>query len=176
MLDAFRLMLIYTLIDPLRISVGGLFSAIGQPGLVVRVRIVQLGMLALGLLLLVPRFGIAGVAVAVDLMAIMGIASLLAQARVYVDLSLGHLFVVPTLALAIGVALAAGASTLPFVTGSDWLTGTTKTIVFLLVYSSILLIAEKQQISQMWQLLKSYARASRAPGTAPLIPSDNHEE
>jgi O-antigen/teichoic acid export membrane protein len=170
MIDAFRLMLIFTMLDPLKVTVGGLFSAVGQPGRVLRARAIQLGVLVLGLFLLGPRFGIAGVAVAVDLMLIVGIAMLLSQARIYVDISLRQLFVVPAVALTIGVALAAAASTLPLVAGSDWRTAIAKAAVFLPVYSTMLLIAERQQLIQMWELLISYFRASWPEGAVPPSP------
>jgi PST family polysaccharide transporter len=99
MLLAFRLMLIFTLLDPIRGTVANLFVAEGCPEKTVRARLVQLVVLVAGLLLLGPRWGIAGVAVAADIMLGAGILLLLWQARAHVDFSVVRLFAAPTVAL-----------------------------------------------------------------------------
>jgi O-antigen/teichoic acid export membrane protein len=80
MLDAFRLMLVYTMLDPMKITVGNLFIAVGKPGHVARARAVQLAVLVGGLFLLGLPLGITGVALAADGMLVVGMAILLWQA------------------------------------------------------------------------------------------------
>lgn len=153
MLDAFRLMLVYTLLDPIKLTVGSLFIAVGKPEKVLRARFVQLVVLIGGLLLLGPPLGITGVALAVDIMLVVGMVILLWQARSYVSFSLFRLFAAPGLALFLGMLLARGAIALPGVIGSDWRTGSVKVAVFLAVYGIVLLILERRQFHEMFLVL-----------------------
>jgi O-antigen/teichoic acid export membrane protein len=153
MLDAFRLMLVFTLLDPIKTTVAGLFIAVGVPEQVVRARFVQLVVLTAGLFLLGPPLGITGVALAVDIMLVVGIVILLLRARRYVDFSLVRLFVAPGLALLVGLLLARAAITLPGVLGSDWRTAFVKLAVFSTTFGIVLLISERQQFSEMFTML-----------------------
>jgi O-antigen/teichoic acid export membrane protein len=148
MLDAFRLMLVFTLLDPIKMTVGNLFIAVGHPGKVARARLVQLAVLVAGLFLLGPNLGITGVALAVDAMAVVGMAILLWQARAYVDFSLASLFGAPSLALGVGLALGYSAATLPGVTGVPVGMALAKILAFLAAYGAVLIILERRQISQ----------------------------
>lgn len=155
MLDAFRLMLIFTMLDPIKSTISKLFLAVGKPEEVIPVRLMQLTILIGGLFLLGPIFGIAGVAIAVDAMLVTGIIMLLWRARTYVNFSLRKLVVAPTLALLIGLMLAYSLSKLPSVVGSDWRTGFVKLAVFSVGYSVVILILEHQQISDLLSFLTS---------------------
>jgi O-antigen/teichoic acid export membrane protein len=156
MLSAFRLMLVYTLFDPLKLTVANMFVAVGKPEQIVRARSIQLAVLVAGLLLLGPLFGIAGVALAVDAMLVVGIVILLWQARTYVDFSFVRLFAAPGVALVVGMALARGAVTLPGVLGSDWRTGFVKITVFLTVYGVALFTFERRQLFEAVRVLSSH--------------------
>jgi O-antigen/teichoic acid export membrane protein len=156
MLDAFRLMLVFTLFDPLMVTTSTLFIAVGKPAIVVRVRSTQLGVMVIGLFALGPTLGIAGVALAVDVMLVTGIAILLFQARKYVDLSFKQLFLVPLIALIISTPLAIVISNLPGIVGSDWRTLLFKATVFSGVYILTLLILEWQEINELRLLLSKY--------------------
>jgi O-antigen/teichoic acid export membrane protein len=149
MLTAFRLMLVYTLFDPIKITVADVLTASGAPGKVIRARAIQLVVLIAGLVSLGPWLGISGVAIAVDAMLVVGIALLLWQVRAYVDYSLRQLFLVPALALLAGLALASGAVTIPALQGSDWITGAVKSVVFASVYLAIILLLEREQLSML---------------------------
>jgi colanic acid/amylovoran biosynthesis protein len=153
MLTAFRLMLAFTLFDPIKVTVAKLFVAVGRPEEVVRARAVQLAVMGIGLYTLGPRFGIAGVALAVDMMLVLGIALLLWQARKYVDFSLSTLFATPGLGLTAGMALGRAAITLPGVLGSPWRTGALKATVYVLTYSLTLLALERSQLLKMLSAL-----------------------
>jgi O-antigen/teichoic acid export membrane protein len=153
MLAAFRLMLVFTLLDPIKMTVAWLFMAVGRPDQVMKARVVQLVVLMAGLILLGLPLGVAGVALAVDVMLVAGMAILLWQARTYVDFSLGGLFAVPGLALLLGLLLSLGARALPGVDGCDWRTGFVKVMVFSAVYGVILLALERRQLRAAVSLL-----------------------
>ncbi|RME51257.1 MAG: hypothetical protein D6796_01365 [Caldilineae bacterium] len=149
MLSAFRLMLVFTLFDPMKLTVANLFIAVGRPEQIVWARTAQLAVMVGGLFLLGPPLGITGVALAVDVMLVVGIALLFWMARAHVDFSLGRLFAAPGVALAAGVLLGYGAGRLPAVTASDWTSGLAKGVVFAVVYGLILLALERRQLLEM---------------------------
>jgi O-antigen/teichoic acid export membrane protein len=139
MIPAFRLMIVFTLLDPIQGTVSSLFNAVGRPEPVIRARLIQLAALLAGLYGLGRVWGIAGVAVAVDGALVIGLGLLLTQARAHVDYSIRRLLLRPLAALAAalalggGAALAAGRLTGP----SLWLSGAAKAAVFLLVYAAL---------------------------------------
>ncbi len=102
MLGAFRVMLFFTLLDPLRFTVVSLFVAVGAPDRVIKARTIQLGVLVVGLFTLGPLWGIVGVALAVDVMLVVGIVALFRYSRTYIDYSLWRLFMSPILAMLLG--------------------------------------------------------------------------
>ena len=148
MLQSFLLMLVYTLLDPIKMTVADLFVAVGRPELVFRVRLLQLGVMVVGLFALGTRFNIAGVALAVDTMVVVGITVLLWQAREYVDFSARRLFAVPMLALVLGLAAGAGVVAL-LTTPAPWLSATLKTVLFVLAYGGVLALLERQTLTAM---------------------------
>ena len=154
MLTAFRLMLVYTLFDPIKITIADVLTASGAPGKVVRARAIQLAVLIAGLLILGTWLGIAGVAIAVDAMLVLGIAVLLWQARAYVDFSLQGLFLVPGLALIAGISLASAAVAIPALQGSDWITAAVKTAIFSCSYLGIVLVLERHEMPHYLDLLR----------------------
>ncbi len=149
MVTTFRLMLLFTLLEPIKLTVANLFVAVGQPERVVQARVVQLIVMLLGLWGLGLPFGITGVALAVDIMLLVGIAFLLSRANDFVDFSWKQLFFVPGLALLLGLGLSRAALLLPNVLGSDWRTGIIKTVIFLLLYGVVLFLGERKQLFRM---------------------------
>lgn len=149
MLPAFRLMLIFTLLDPIKVTVADLFVAVGKPEKVVRARLVQFGTLVVGLFLLGPPLGISGVALAVDVMLVVGISLLLWQAREYVDIAVTRLFAVPALALGTGLLASYLALQLAGLPGPSWWTGLIKATAFSAGYGLVLLALEYRQILDM---------------------------
>jgi O-antigen/teichoic acid export membrane protein len=154
MLDAFRLMLIYTLLNPIKITVSNVIGISGAPGRVARARAVQLVVLVTGCFLLGPGLGIAGVAIAVDLMLVLGMAILFWEARSFVDFSLMRLFSVPAVALVLGMAAAWAALSIPGVMGSDWRTAAVKIVMYTVVYGGLMLILERDQVPVMLDIFK----------------------
>ena len=106
MLDAFRLMLIFSLLDPIKVTISSVLVAVGVPEKITIIRIAQLSALIIGLFPLGFRFQIVGVALAVDLMILVGTVLSLAMVRKYVDVSYLRLFAAPGLSLATGIGLA----------------------------------------------------------------------
>jgi len=156
MLNVFRLMLVYTMFDPFKLTVANLLVAVGEPEKIARIRLIQLIVLLIGLFLLGPSWDIAGVALAVDAMLVVGIVGLLWQVRNYVDFSFPRLFVAPAWALGIAMISARSAILLPGVLGSDWRTGFVKMITFMVFYALILLVLEHRDWLRMIQFCRSY--------------------
>lgn len=175
MLEAFRLMLIFTLLDPIKMTVSDLFIAMGRPELVVRVRLAQLLILIVSLFVLGARFGIAGVALAVDLMLVIGIGVLMVQARRYVDFSARQIFGLPGVALAAGLAVTAGlvAGLTPH-PSSDWWSAAVKIALFSACYLSLLLAFERSTLAMLRRSLR-WLRPPAPPAT-PLASSENPGE
>lgn len=161
MLQAFRLMLIFTMLDPIRVTVADLFVAVGQPERVVKVRALQLAVMIVGLLILGPRLGIAGVALAVDTMLVVGIAVLLRQARAFVDFSARRMFAAPTVALGLGLLAGAAAGAL-LADSSPWISAAGKLMAFALVYGGVLLLLERRLITEITQrIISKFPKAAR---------------
>ena len=152
MLEAFRLMLIYTLFDPVKLMIARVLTISGVPERVVRVRAIQLAVMVAGLSVLGPWLGISGVALAVDVMLVVGIGILYAEVRRFVDFSLRRIFGVPILAAGAGMAAVYGALALPGVTGSDWRTGLVKVTVFSCLYAGTVALLERRQIPKLGKI------------------------
>jgi O-antigen/teichoic acid export membrane protein len=152
-LDAFRLMLIYTMFDPIKSMIGSLLIISGAPERVIRTRVIQLVVMVVGLIMLGPRFGIAGVALAVDLMLVVGIVILYTEARRFVDFSLRRFLVTPTLCLVLGIAAVNSALALSGIRENDWMTGLMKVLVFSLIYIGVLVLIERKQLWEMSSVL-----------------------
>lgn len=170
MVPAFQLMAVFTLLDPVRITISSLFAAVGRPGQVVDVRLVQLAALLLGLYVLGPRWGITGVALVVDGVLLIGLGWLLRRARAHVDFSAVRLFGAPLLALAAGAVVALGAGWLgcrlwPPGCSVPWLTGGLKALGFASGFGGVLLALEGQELlALVRQIRATWARpAAEAP-------------
>lgn len=152
MVTTFQLMAVFTLLDPLRVTVSQLFYAVGQPARVVRVRTVQLIALVSGLYLVGQNWGIVGVAIIVDIVLLIGLIPLLIMARKIVDFSFRRLFAAPIIALIAGasVAMLGLRSICGYIDCSnDWYTGIIKGTLFVLIYGATLFILERQEILTM---------------------------
>ena len=149
MVTAFRLMLVFTLLNPIKVTVANLFVAVGRPELVVRARLLQLVVLIAGLFLLGNVWGISGVAIAVDVMLISGISLLLWQARTYVSYSIKALFSAPLIALIAGLAVTVGVLSLSGPLANDWISAGVKIATFTAVYGVLLLILERERARKL---------------------------
>jgi O-antigen/teichoic acid export membrane protein len=154
MLNAFRLMLVFTLLDPIKLTVADLFVAVGHPEQITRTRLVQLVVMAIGLFTLGPLLGITGVALAVDLMLVVGMAILLWQARAHIDFSPRRMFAVPTLALMLALVASHAILAIPGFQDSAWWLGGAKATIFVVIYSGVVLLLEFDQVPMLLSTFK----------------------
>ena len=145
MITPFRLMLVYTLLDPIKVSTGNIFIAVGRPEILTRARLWQLLVMLVGLFTLGPLWGIEGVALAVDIMLVFGIGLLFWQARPYVQFSVRAMFGAPLLALGGGLVLAWGLLT-AFTGLTSWWVLTVKVLAFSGGYAVLLGLLEGRHI------------------------------
>lgn len=158
MLEAFRLMVAYVMLDPLKHTTGHLYIAVGEPQFLARTRAVQLAVLLAGLFLLGPRYGIAGVALAATTMLLVGIGLLFWRAGRWVDFSLPRLFAVPLAATLAGAGAAWALTSWVELGSSPWLSAAAKALPFILVYAVILLLAEREEVAEMVGLVRQALR------------------
>jgi O-antigen/teichoic acid export membrane protein len=149
---AFQLMVIYTLLDPLSLGASNLLMATGHPYPVARARAVQLFVFVPAVILLSRWRGIAGVALAADLTAVVGTMLLFHDTRRLVDHSLRSLLLFPSLSLVAitGLVLLLGPvwSTLPL-----WVTFVAKAGIISVCYTGLLWLTERDQLQAGWQLV-----------------------
>ena len=158
MVAAFQLMLIYTLFDPIKLTIANMMIAVGEPEKVSLVRLVQLLALVAGLFVLGPRFGITGVALAVDIMLVIGIGLLLHHVRKHVDVSLVRLFAVPVLALVLGIGAGLIIDRIFLAGMSDWVVLIIRSLVFISFYGGLIYIIEgRELIETAREVLKTRA-------------------
>ena len=166
MLATFQLMLLYTLFDPMKLTIANLFVAVGRPEVVVRTRTGQLVILVVGLLTLGPRWGIAGVALAVDAMLFVGIGYLLIQARQYVRFSFARLLAAPLISLIVSLGITSWAVRSPWLPDSDIIVGSVKFVLFSGVYALTLLLLERhwlmELLSELRTMVPGYRWASKS--------------
>ena len=155
----FQLMLIYTMLDPIKLTLGSLLTVIGFPEKVVRVRMIQFVILLLGLFLLGPALNIIGVTLAVDLMLLVGIIMLLVQVKTYVDFSLPRLFAAPSFSLFLGLVVAILAARWMDFPDALWLQAVIKGASFALVYGLSLFAIERRAIIEMVKFASSVRRS-----------------
>ncbi len=152
MLWVFRLMLVFTLLDPLKTAVSRIMVSMGDAARPIPARLIQLIVLLFGLYFLGPTWGIEGVAIAVNLMLFVGIGILFRQVRDYVDISLKKLFLIPLIALLTaliitGVVYSSYRSEIGL-----WAGLLLKAGVFTVIYSLILLCLEPKEILRLINL------------------------
>lgn len=167
MVNTFRLMLAFTLLNPLKQTIAGLYGAVGKPEIAVRVQIAQLLVLLASLFLFGLTAGIEGVALAVDVMMGVGIVLLLYNARQFVQFSGRKLFAVPTLALLLAVGAAWLAEPLFFSGLSVWLRALLKTGVFIALFTGILILFERRDLWELAQFFRRVLLPARGPSNAP---------
>jgi O-antigen/teichoic acid export membrane protein len=154
MVPILRLLSFFALLDPVRTSLGSLFVAVGKPGVLLRVRLAQLGVLLVGLITLGTRWGTMGVALAVNLMLLVGLAQMVWTARRYVDFSLRTMLLAPTLALTVGVLLALAPLLWSDWQPAAWLSGLTKGVLFTAGYGAVMLLMERREMMEIATLVR----------------------
>lgn len=94
----FRLMLVYIFLDPLYINLSYLMIGVGKPSLLARVRLIQMIIFVITVILFAYAWGTRGVAMAANIMMLVGTTVLLILSRRLVNYSLIRLFKWPTIA------------------------------------------------------------------------------
>lgn len=153
MADTFRLMLVFSLLDPMRVAVGHLFTGTGRARQLITITLGQVVVLGVLMVPLGYQFGIEGVGGALAASALLGTAALLVAARKLIDVDLRQIFFVPSLALALGLASAYFAVRLPGVLGEDWRTAGVKLLAFTLSSAAVMTLLERQWMKRVFELL-----------------------
>jgi O-antigen/teichoic acid export membrane protein len=136
-------------------TIANLFLGVGKPRIVFQARVIQLVIMVIGLFALGLPLGIAGVALAVDAMLVIGIAFVLWRAKQYVDFSIKSLLMIPTIALVLGLIVANLAIGLA-APSSVWVSGAIKAVCFGVIYAAILAVFEREELTRTYRLLMKY--------------------
>lgn len=157
MLWTFRIMLIYTILDSMRVLLFSLFLATGKQTTLRNTLVVQVIFFVPAVITGAWLGGINGVAIATDAMLLVGIWRLYQPLKEMVTFSLWRLTGWPLIALAI--AWTAGLSIEQAVSGDLWISLFLKVGVFVIGFGAILLLTEREDylkgIRQVWGLLKN---------------------
>ncbi len=154
-------MLVFTLFDPMKQTIASLFVAVGRPMTVVTVRLFQLAVMIAGLYLMGKRMGIAGVALAVDLMLVLGIMVVLWLARRYVDFSLKEMLMAPLLGVGAGIGLTLGVESFLPPIQSLLLSAVVDVVLFTFGYGVMLLLFDRENTRDLIFLLNKYVLRGR---------------
>ena len=147
MLLTFRLMLIYTLLDALYITAMNLLFAVGRPRHAQRAVAARTLIFIPGVVLGARLWGIDGVALAADAMAVASGVLLCGYVWEVVDFSLFRLAFWPACAVSIGCAGGMFAETV-WIGHGPWVTALGKVAVFGILYLGVLVAAEREQTVQ----------------------------
>lgn len=153
MVPTFQLMIIYVILDPLVVGANRLLLAVGRPEEVTRVRLVQLGCFVPLVALLGSRFGIEGVALAADIMVLVGTLLLFIATRRIITYSLRVLFFWPAVAVALA-ALTLWLTAAWWQTFPTWGSLAGKTALGTLLYGLILWLTERHELIEAWRIIK----------------------
>jgi O-antigen/teichoic acid export membrane protein len=151
-------MVVYTMLDPASLVASNLLIAVGYPGKLARVRLVQALFFIPVVILLGQWRGIEGVAVAANLMILLGIGILYGQVRPYVDFSAARLWLRPLLAMALtgGIVWLAGR----YWGGTAvWLTVIFKGSLITGIYFISLFLLERKESIAHWKFLKNMTQS-----------------
>jgi PST family polysaccharide transporter len=159
MLWTFRLMLVYTALDPFLMLLGNLMLVVGRPESLQSSRLVQTAFFIPAVPLGAFLWGINGVALAADGMLLIGAWRLYRPVREVVDFSLWRLLVWPGIALVI--AWTAGLLVEQLVIGGAWQVLLLKLGVFLLLFGGFLVGVERGDYFKGARLFRTALRRSR---------------
>jgi len=95
----FRIMVVYILLDPFYVNLSYLLAGVGQPGVLTRTRIIQTAFFIVAVISFSYLWGVKGVAVAANLMMLMGTVILVIKSRQFVCFSLSRMLLWPIVAL-----------------------------------------------------------------------------
>ena len=157
MLLTLQLMVVYTMLDPASLVASNLLIAVGYPGKLARTRLVQALFFVPAVVLLGQWQGIEGVAIAANLMILLGIVILYGQVREFVDFSAARLWVRPLLAMAVTGGIVWLGETYWGDT-AVWLAVILKGSLITGIYFALLFLLERKESVNNWSLLKNIMR------------------
>ncbi len=161
MVMTFRLMVVYTLLDPPVITSGNLLIAVGRPRTVTRINAFQLAIFVPAVLILAHFFGIEGIALAADLMLVTALALIIPKVRDFVGFPLCKMVGYPVL----GLALGGGTALLiqrycPL--ASDWVALLVKSGTAAIMYAALLTGAEYEGLRKGLAIVRSALRRTHS--------------
>jgi PST family polysaccharide transporter/lipopolysaccharide exporter len=156
----FQLMLVYTLLDPLLVLANKLTTAMGAPQALTKIRFIQMIVFVPAVVSLAYFFDIEGVAVAADLMLLLGLTMTFSHIKRYVDFSPIRMLGYPLLALMFALAVTLIVERQISLQNAI-LTLMSKLTIMGLVYSIVLVAFERKQLlntikSVIGMLTRSY--------------------
>lgn len=157
MVTIFRTMLPFTFFYPMKKSIMSTFVALGKPEVPVRIRFVQLVVMTVLLFILGKLFQTVGVAIAVDLMMLVGFAMGIQYLKRYIDFSFFKMIRFSLLGFGCGIGatffvesfIMNGISSILFL-------GFLKLIVYTFVFVAILLIFDFKELKAAYKLIRKY--------------------
>lgn len=152
MLLTFQLMIVYTLLDPLAVAARNLLMAAGRPQVVLRVQLVQTAVFIPAVIALSAWAGIEGVALAADVMILVGVVLLFRQTKQVVDYSLRALWLWPLLGLGV-TAVAVLALDPLWQTMPLWGALIAKSALITLLYPAFLWLTERRELRRGWRMI-----------------------
>jgi len=159
----FRLMIIYVALDAVLLLAANLLQVAGRPRALRQARLVQLVAFVPAVIVGAALWGVSGVAVAADLMLLVGGAYLVRALRPVVDLNLWRLAGRPAVALAVAFGLGLWAGDL---VAATWGSLLLQLGVFGGIFSALLLVMEGREYrdSLLWLWELATARVARMRG------------
>lgn len=164
MVDSFRILLVAFVFESVGRTFSELLLAVGLPGLLVRIRFVQLAVLSAGILLF-GQFGLTGIAASVLGSSLVGLLASLRAARAIVDFSHLRLFLPPLLAAALALLTGLMLQRLVLVDLSTWAAVAIRALASALVYVVVLLLLEGRKLTENFRLVLRHMRHD-APGVS----------
>ncbi|MEZ4663129.1 MAG: oligosaccharide flippase family protein [Caldilineaceae bacterium] len=138
----FRLMVVYAIFDPLFSLLSMFLIAIGRPATTTKTRLFQALVFMPAVVLMGKWFDINGVAVAADVMIIVGFGQLLYHARQSISFSISKITLAPLTIMVISAAFMWLLSTTPWLPQLGWLRLVVKASITAGLYLSLLLLVE----------------------------------
>lgn len=158
MILTFQLMIVYTLFDPLQLAASNLLAATGHPNAILRARIIQALIFLPAVPLLGSRMGIEGVALAANLMVLVGAFFLFQKTNDVVDYSWRSLWFWPLLGVILTAAVVIALTPI-WTTLQLWPALLVKLLIATVLYTGILWVTEKRQLLAGWQMIWGLLRA-----------------
>jgi len=157
MQTTFQLMIVYTLFDPLSLAAQNLLAATGYPGSVLRIRIIQTIIFIPAVIILSFVGGIEGVALATDLMILVGAVLLFRETYRVTEYSSRALWFWPLASMVVTGGVVFGLTSF-WASLNLWAAFLLKLILIPMLYGLLLLLTEREQLLTGWNMLWGMVR------------------